>query len=144
MEHDMQNQIAVISLGTKDLTVSKKFYRDGFGWTPVFDNEQIAFYQMNGFVLGVFAKEGLAEEVQTTDFKQPAAFTLAHNVKTAEEVDAVMDQLIEAGATLARKADEPPQGGRRGYVADPDGHFWEIAFNPAFPIDEDGHVSFGT
>lgn len=78
---------------------------------------------MNGFVLGVFAKEGLAEEVQTTEFKQPAAFTLAHNVKTADEVDAIMDQLIKAGAALTRKADELPQGGRRGYAADPDGHF---------------------
>lgn len=140
----MQNQIAVISLGTKDLTVSKKFYQDGFGWEPVFDNEQIAFYQMNGFVFGVFAEDALAEEVQTTDFKRPAAFTLAHNVSNAEEVDTLMDALIAAGATLMRAADEPPQGGRRGYVADRDGHIWEIAFNPAFPIDADGHVTFGT
>lgn len=140
----MQSQIAVITLGTKDLARSKEFYRNGFGWVPVFENQQIAFYQMNGFVFGVFAEEALAEEVQTTDFGRPGAFTLAHNVKTPEDVDSVIDQLIAAGATLMRKADEPPHGGRRGYVADPDGHFWEIAFNPTFPIDEAGHVTFGT
>lgn len=99
---------------------------------------------MNGFVFGVFVEDALAEEVQTTGFKRPSAFTLAHKVGTVEEVDTLMDTLTAAGATLMRAADEPPQGGRRGYVSDPDGHIWEIAFNPAFPIDADGHVTFGT
>jgi predicted lactoylglutathione lyase len=68
---------------------------------------------------------------------------LAHNVGSADEVDAVIAKLTAAEGTLLRPGDAPPHGGYRGYVADPDGHAWEIAWNPAWPIDADGHVRFG-
>ncbi|MCE7796827.1 VOC family protein [Sphingobium sufflavum] len=69
-------------------------------------------------------------------------FALAHNVGDAAAVEPLMDRLVAAGGRLLRPADDPPHGGRRGYVADPDGHGWEIAFNPAWPIDAQGHVRF--
>jgi len=70
------------------------------------------------------------------------AFALAHNVGSQAEVDALIERLAEAGGRVLRKADAPPQLGHRGYVADPDKHAWEIAFNPAWKIDAEGHVKF--
>lgn len=137
----MQQQISVVTLGISDLARSRRFYGGGFGWKPVFENEEIAFYQMNGLVLGTWLKEKLAE-----DSRQPAtgtsAFALAHNVPSEAEVDRVIATLVEHGGTLLRAGDAPPHGGYRGYVADPDGHAWEIAWNPAWPIDAEGRVRF--
>ncbi len=138
----MQQQIAVVTLGISDLERSKTFYREGFGWTPVFENAEIAFYQMNGFVLGTWLKSSLEEDTMQQGLPGSGAVALAHNVSKAGDVQTVLDKLVAAGATVLREADEPPQGGRRGYIADPDGHIWEIAFNPMWPIDEDGHVTF--
>lgn len=73
-----------------------------------------------------------------------ASFSLAHNVNAREHVVPLIERLITVGGVLLRAADEPPHGGFRGYVADPDGHAWEIAWNSIWPIDENGHVSFAT
>ncbi|MDM9627589.1 VOC family protein [Rhizobium sp. S152] len=139
----MKHQISVVTLGISDLALSRRFYTDGFGWTPVFENEEIIFWQMNGFVLGTFKKDSLEEDMSRKAGPSPSAYSLAHNVASQAEVEPLMDRLIQAGGTLMRKADAPVHGGFRGYVADPDGHAWEIAHNPAWPIDEEGHVTFG-
>jgi catechol 2,3-dioxygenase-like lactoylglutathione lyase family enzyme len=140
----MQQQISVITLGIADLARSKQFYADGFGWKPVFENEEIAFYQMNGLVLGTWLAEKLDEDSQRPGkTSTPGAFALAHNVGGEAEVDALIEQLKGAGGTVLRAADAPPYGGYRGYVADPDGHAWEVAFNPAWAIDANGLVTFG-
>lgn len=138
----MQQQISVITLGIADLARSKRFYADGFGWTPVFENEEIAFYQMNGFVLGTWLKPKLEEDMQRPGLTVPGAFCLAHNVGSAEEVDRVIGNLAAAGGRVLRPGDAPPHGGFRGYVEDPDGHAWEIAWNPAWPISPEGYVTF--
>ncbi|MEW9834906.1 VOC family protein [Mesorhizobium marinum] len=139
----MQQQISVITLGVGDLAVSRRFYVTGFGWTPVFENDEIVFYQMNGFVLGTFWKPSLEKDMGRTGLVAPGAFSLAHNVPAQDDVAAVMERLVEAGGRLIRPADAPPHGGFRGYVADPDDHAWEIAWNPAWAIDDRGHVTFG-
>lgn len=139
----MQQQISVITIGVLDLNRSKRFYVEGFGWTPVFENDEIVFYQMNGFVLGTFKLASLEQDMGRSGLKSPGAFSLAHNVARREDVDTVMDQLVLAGGSMLRKADAPPHGGFRGYVADPDDHAWEIAWNPFWPIDENGLVTFG-
>lgn len=142
----MQQQISVITLGISDLGRSRRFYADGFGWKPVFENDEVAFYQMNGLVLGTWLRGSLAADMNVSDREipvRPTAFALAHNVSSQEEVTAAIDRLAEAGGRILRKADAPPHGGFRGYVADPDGHAWEIAFNPAWKIDERGLVTFG-
>ncbi|WP_340646399.1 VOC family protein [Phenylobacterium sp.] len=138
----MQQQISVITLGIADLTRSKRFYSDGFGWAPVFENEEIAFYQMNGLVLGTWLKTSLEDDMQRPTVT-PGAFALAHNVSGKDDVQPLIDRLAAAGGKVLRSGDAPPHGGFRGYVADPDGHAWEIAHNPAWKIDADGHVTFG-
>jgi len=139
----MQQQISVITLGITDLPRSRRFYVEGFGWKPVFENEETIFYQMNGFVLGTFSKAALENDMGRTGLSVPGAFSLAHNVGTQGDVQAVMRQLVAAGGRVIREADAPPHGGFRGYVSDPDDHAWEIAFNPAWAIDERGLVQFG-
>ena len=138
----MRQQMALITLGVVDLERATRFYRDGFGWTPVFANGDVTFFQMNGFVLALWGRDALAADMQ----RPPAGtggFALAHNVGSAAEVDDAIRHLCASGASLLRAADAPPHGGYRGYVADPDGHAWEIAYNPAWTVDEYGHVCFG-
>ncbi|MBS1183274.1 MAG: glyoxalase [Proteobacteria bacterium] len=139
----MQHQISIITLGITDLSRSKRFYCQGFGWSPVFENQEIVFYQMNGLVLGTFLRQSLEEDMKRPGLLVPGAFSLAHNVARREDVEPVMAKLAEAGGRLIRPADAPPHGGFRGYVADPDDHAWEIAWNPAWVIDGNGHVTFG-
>ena len=138
----MQQQMSVVTLGVADLSRSKRFYVEGFGWRPAFENEEIVFFQMNGFVLGTWAKEKLAEDSRRAP-DPSAGFALAHNVGNREAVDAAITRLAAHGGSILRPADEPPHGGYRGYVADPDGHAWEIAWNPGFSISPEGHVTFG-
>jgi catechol 2,3-dioxygenase-like lactoylglutathione lyase family enzyme len=138
----MQQQISVITLGVADLARSKRFYAEGFGWRPVFENEEIAFYQMNGLVLGTWLRPSLEDDMGGQKTVTPGAFALAHNVTAQAEVQPLLDRLAAAGGTMLRKADAPPHGGFRGYVADPDGHAWEIAHNPAWPISPEGYVTF--
>ena len=138
----MQQQISVITLGVQDLERSKRFYTAGFGWTPVFENDEIVFYQMNGFVLGTWRTRDLEADMQRPGLMRPGAFSLAHNVGSAIEVDRVIAQLAAAGGRVLRTGDAPEHGGFRGYVADPDEHAWEIAWNPVWAIDDRGHVTF--
>jgi uncharacterized protein len=137
----MRQQLSVVTLGIADLVRSKRFYCDGFGWTPVFQNEDIVFYQMNGFVLGTWLTSALEGDMGRA-LARPGAFALAHNVAGGDEVQAVMDRLARYGGRVLRPANAPPHGGMRGYLADPDDHAWEIAWNPAWPISPEGYVRF--
>jgi len=139
----MQQQIAVVTLGIADLARSRHFYSEGFGWMPVFENEDIAFYQMNGLMLATWLEAKLAGDMTRTSFGGPGAFALAHNVGSADEADALITRLEGAGGRVLRAGDAPPHGGYRGYVADPDNHAWEIAWNPQWAIDAEGRVTFG-
>jgi catechol 2,3-dioxygenase-like lactoylglutathione lyase family enzyme len=138
----MQQQISVVTLGISDLARSRRFYVEGFGWLPVFENDEIIFYQMNGLMLGTWLQSALESDMQRPGLVRPGCFSLAHNVPSEEEVQAVIDQLVAAGGRVLRPAGAPIHGGRRGYIADPDDHAWEIAWNPAWAIDERGLVTF--
>ena len=138
----MQQQISVITLGIRDLARSRHFYVDGFGWQPVFENAEIVFYQMNGLVLGTWLDASLSADIGRA-LARPGAFALAHNVATRDAVAPTIERLARHGGRVLRIADEPPHGGYRGYIADPDEHTWEIAWNPAWSIDERGLVKFG-
>lgn len=137
----MQQQISLITLGVADMARAKAFYRAGFGWEPAFEMDDLAFFQMNGLVFGLWEKAQLEDDMQRP-LTGTGSFAMAHNVASAEAVDTAIEALVAAGATLLRKGDAPPHGGYRGYVADPDGNAWEIAWNSAWPIDEHGRVSF--
>lgn len=137
----MPPSMAVITLGIADLARARRFYEEGFGWPPVFVNGEVAFTQMNGFVLGLWLQPALEADTGRPA-AGPGAVALAHNVRQRADVLPLIDRLLAAGGTLLRAADAPPHGGFRGYVADPDGHAWEIAWNPAWPIDDQGRVTF--
>jgi catechol 2,3-dioxygenase-like lactoylglutathione lyase family enzyme len=138
----MQQQISVVTLGIADLARSRRFYAEGFGWKPVFQNQDVVFYQMNGLMLGTWLIQALEGDMRRRATR-PGAFSIAHNVRTKEEVQPVIDRLAQFGGTVLRPADAPPHGGFRGYIADPDDHAWEIAWNPAWPISPEGYVSWG-
>lgn len=138
----MTQSIAVVTLGSEDLDRSIRFYAEGFGWKPIFRNDEIAFYQMNGLVFATWKTSELEKDMRSTVDSRAAAFALAHNVFRREDVSPLLNALIEAGGSLLRAPDEPPHGGYRGYVADPDGHAWEIAWNPHWPISDNGAVSY--
>lgn len=140
----MQQQISVITLGIADLARSRRFYAEGFGWKPVFENPEIVFYQMNGLMLGTWLAERLEGDMQRSGLARPGAFALAHNVATRDGVQPVLDRLAQFGGRILRPAEAPPHGGMRGYIADPDDHAWEIAWNPDWPISPEGYVTFGT
>ncbi|RDV01875.1 VOC family protein [Undibacter mobilis] len=137
-------QIAVITLGVAELARSRRFYTEGFGWTPVFENDEVIFYQMNGLVLATWLTAALANDMARGNLLRPGAFALAHNVREKEQVAPLIERLAAAGGNLLRLPDEPAHGGFRGYIADPDTHAWEIAWNPAWPIDDHGHVKFAS
>ena len=137
----MQQQISLITLGIADVQRSRRFYGEGFGWKPAFEMPDITFYQVNGFVFGTWLRKELEADMKRGGLSQLGAFALAHNVKTRDEVEPALDRLVKFGGTLLRAADAPPHGGFRGYVADPDDHAWEIAWNPMWPISPEGYVT---
>lgn len=130
--------ISVVTLAVEDIARAARFYREGFGWSPAFDGGEILFFQMNGFVLGLWSGKALAEDAGLAGLSPPGGCALAHNVHDHAQVDEVVDRLARAGGTVTRAPDEPPHGGYRGYVRDPDGHLWEIAFNPDWEMDAAG------
>jgi catechol 2,3-dioxygenase-like lactoylglutathione lyase family enzyme len=135
--------VSVITLSTRDQAKARRFYGDGFGWSVAFEADEITFYQLNGTVLGLYSANDFAGDMGVDAIDPSGGFALAHNVASEDEVAPLIDRLIAAGGALVRSADAPPHGGLRGYVRDPDGHAWEIAWNPGFPMDADGNVRVG-
>lgn len=138
----MQQQISIVTLGVADLERSRRFYVEGFGWSPVFRNDEIIFYQMNGLMLGAWLQAALEQDMRR-GLQRAGAFALGHNVPRREDVQPLLQRLESFGGRILKNATEPPHGGLSGYVADPDDHAWEIAWNPAWKIDPQGHVTFG-
>jgi hypothetical protein len=127
----MEQRISCVTLGTDDLPRAVDFY-ERLGWTcGQHVPGEVAFFQAGGMVLSLWAElEGSGQGVQ-----------LAHNVRSAEDVDRVIAEAVGAGGTVRKDAAQQDWGGYSGVWADPDGHEWEVAFNPHWPIAEDGTVS---
>lgn len=138
----MEQRISIITLGVADLERSRRFYLEGLGWTASSaGNEHIVFIAAGGVVLGLYGREALAEDMQVAAAGRGfAGFSLAHNVRSRAEVDRVIASAKAAGATVLKPGQEAFWGGYSGYFADPDGHPWEVAWNPHFPLDADGRV----
>jgi uncharacterized protein len=137
----MDQRISIVTLGVRNLAASKKFYVDGLGWNPVFENKEIVFFQTGGMIFALFLRDKLAEDFQTnpTTFG-PAAIALAYNVRRKSEVDPLMQRAATAGAKILKSAREASWGGYSGYFADPDGFAWEIAWNPQWRLEPDGSI----
>jgi len=140
----MDQRISLVTLGVKDLEASKRFYVDGFGWKPVFENKEIIFFQTGGMIFALFLRDQLAADFQAdpATFGR-AAMTLAYNVRAKNEVNSLIQRAAAAGATILKTPREAPWGGYSGYFADPDGFAWEVAWNPAWRLAPDGSVEFG-
>lgn len=136
-----RQRVTLITLGTGDLARSKAFYA-AWGWEPHTEEEGVAFYQMNGAVLALFDKSELAADQGRPGAELgTGAMTLAQNCADDAETDAVFAAAIDAGATVLKTPEKVFWGGYSGYFADPDGHVWEIATNPFWPLAEDGSLT---
>ncbi len=136
----MKPRISMITLGVSDLEESVKFYSDGLGFPKMESSPEVAFFTLNGTWLGLYPRESLAEDATvSSEGSGFNGFTLSHNVASESEVDQIIEQAVQAGATLVKTAQKVSWGGYSGYFKDRDGYLWEVAHNPFFwvgPEDE--------
>jgi hypothetical protein len=136
----MEQRVSVITLGVRDLRRARRFY-EALGWTTnAGPDDDVVFFQAGGLVLALWGRDQLAADTVVEDAGGWGGITLAHNVRSPAEVDAVLAQAEAAGATVTRPAAETFWGGYSGVFADPDGHAWEVAHNPHWTIAVDGSV----
>lgn len=139
----MEQRVSVVTLGVRDLARAVAFYR-ALGWEPREDDHQdVYFFQAGGLVLALWGREELAEDSCVADAGGWGGITLAHNVRSPAEVDAVVEQARAAGARIGREPAPTFWGGYSAVFVDPDGHPWEVAHNPGWPLAEDGSVRLG-
>lgn len=129
----MKGKISIITLAVADLHRALIFYRDGLGLVPYDYKEsaEIVFFDLEGTWLSLYPREKFAQDTGiSVGDPNSAAVSLAHNVKTKAAVDEVIKQAVAAGAKLIKKPQEVFWGGYSGHFTDPDGHLWEVAYNP--------------
>ena len=138
----MEPRISLITLGVADIARARKFYETlGFVASRA-SQDSVAFFPAGGVVLGLFGRKALAEDATVADSGPGfSGVALAHNVRTEAEVEAVLTEAVAAGARLVKPAQKVFWGGYCGYFADPDGHLWEVAYIPHFPLAADGRVA---
>lgn len=140
----MKPRVNVLTLGVDSLERSLAFYRDGLGLatkgitgTQFEDGAVVFFHLKHGFILALYPRAALAKDARLArGAPSPADFSVGHLVNSREEVDAVMRQAEKAGARITDPARERAWGGYSGYFQDPDGHLWEIVWNPDIPADD--------
>jgi uncharacterized protein len=136
----VEQRITLVTLGVSDYARSKAFY-EGLGWSVAMDIEETAFFQAGGTVLVLWAREKLADDSGIPDDgARWGGVVLAHNVRSPEEVDEIIARAHSNGAEISREPADTFYGGYAGVFRDPDGHPWEVAHNPGFELDDDGHV----
>ncbi len=137
----MEQRISLVTLGVADLARSKAFYEQ-LGWHGQ-EVQQTVFIQAGGIALVLWGRDKLAADCGLQDGTANGfgGIVLAHNVRSAGEVDTIVDAAASAGATVTRPPSETFYGGYAGVFTDLDGHAWEIAFNPGFALAEDGTLT---
>lgn len=140
----MEPRVSLITLGVEDLARARRFYEAGLGWKPALAvPDEVAFYQLGGLALGLYPHRLLAADAGLPSDSRPAVFrgtALAHNVPNPQLVDALLMEAERAGGRIVQPAEEKPWGGYSGHFADPDGHLWEVAWNPHFELRDDGTI----
>lgn len=145
MPNDVPANLAIVTLGVADLERSIRFYRD-LGWEMRGDQaDRIVWFKTSGSWIGLFGYDALADDahldaVPADDLPAYRGITLAINLPSEDEVDLAFVRVREVGGTIVKPPTRAEWGGYSGYFADPDGTLWEIAFNPGFPIDEQGRI----
>jgi uncharacterized protein len=136
----VEQRVSLVTLGVRDLARARAFY-EALGWTTrAAPEDDVVFFQAGGLVVALWDRVRLAEDSVVTDAGGWGGITLAHNVRSPAEVDAVLAEAVAAGAGVARPGAKTPLGGYSGVFVDPDGHAWEVAHNPGWELDADGSV----
>jgi hypothetical protein len=137
----MEQRVSIITLGVADIKRSREFY-ERLGWRrSMAKAEGIVFFQAGGIALALYPRHELAKDANVSpDGHGFNGISLAYNARNRAEVDSVLKEAVPAGATVVKPAQEAFWGGYSGNFADPDGFLWEVAWNPAFPIAEDGSI----
>jgi predicted lactoylglutathione lyase len=137
----MEARISLVTLGVSDIARARGFY-EALGWhaSPA-SNEHVAFFQLGGMALSLYGRDALAEDAKVSSESHGfRAVTLGHNARSRSEVDRLIAEAVGAGGRLLKAPEDVFWGGYSGYFADPDGHIWEVAWNPHFPLAEDGSI----
>ena len=136
----MEQRVSLVTLGVRDLGRARRFY-EALGWTTgAAPADDVAFFQAGGMVVALWGREELAADSGVEDAGGWGGVTLAHNVRSPADVDAVVEEARAAGAAITREPAETFWGGYSGAFTDPDGHAWEIAHNPSWTLADDGSV----
>jgi catechol 2,3-dioxygenase-like lactoylglutathione lyase family enzyme len=135
----MEQRLSLVTLGVSDTRRARRFYQ-ALGWVGESPDDEVVFFQAGGIVVALWSRELLAADSTVRDPGGWGGITLAYNTRSPEEVDAVLSEAEAAGATIGRAGAPTDWGGYSGVFVDPDGHPWEVAHNPHWPIAEDGGV----
>lgn len=137
----MEQRLSLVTLGVTDIRRAREFY-EHLGWRGQ-EVEETVFFQAGSIGLVLWGRDKLAADAGVADSGRGGfdGVVLAHNVRDRSEVDAVVAAASRAGGTVTRAPAETFYGGYAGSFADPDGHVWEVAYNPGFPLDDDGAIT---
>ena len=140
----MEPKVSLVTLSVSNLERAVAFYRDGLGWPKSnIGGDEVVFFKTGGVVIALFPRAAFADDagVDVDDVEHDgfARFSLAHNVAEEGQVDSVLEEAAEAGATIVKEAQEIFFG-RHGFFANPEGYLWEVAWNPSFPLSADGSI----
>jgi uncharacterized protein len=137
----MEQRLSLITLGVADVDRAREFY-EALGWkTDAEPGDDVVFFQAGGMVVALWDRAKLAEDSAVSDSPGWGGVTLAYNVSSPQQVDAVIEEARRAGATIGREGDETFWGGYSGVFIDPGGHPWEVAHNPRWTVHDDGTLS---
>jgi len=136
----VEQRLSLITLGVADVARSRRFY-EALGWRASGASEaEVAFFQIGGIGLSLWGRSELARDAQVPDGSGFGGVAIAHNARSRAEVDAVLEEARVAGARILKPAHDTAWGGYVGYFTDPDGHLWEVAWNPHFALRADGSL----
>jgi predicted lactoylglutathione lyase len=139
----VEQRVSLVTLGVSDLGRARSFY-EALGWmTGAAPADDVVFFQTGGMIVGLWDRRSLADDSGVEDGGGWGGVTLAHNVRSPAEVDAIVEEARAAGARIAREPGATSWGGYTGVFVDPDGHPWEIAHNPHWTLADDGSVRLG-
>ena len=136
----MEQRVSLITLGVADVDAARAFY-ERLGWRCDLPLDDVAFFQAGGLIFSLWGRDQLAADSAVADGGGWGGVTLAHNVRSEVEVDRIIEEARAAGAAIGREPGETFYGGYSGVFIDPDGHPWEVAHNPGFPLGADGAIS---
>jgi uncharacterized protein len=139
----MDQRMSIITLGVTDVSAAKGFY-ERLGWHAGLEMEETVFFQIGDLFLILWDRDKLAEDSGVTDGGGWGGVTLAHNVSSTGQVDRIIEEARSAGARISREPAETFYGGYAGVFVDPDGHPWEVAFNPGLDLRDDGSMRLPT